>query len=1558
MLLSVETAVSVADLDAAPVHHVPALGPALFEWEGPPRVLAGASPSVRIAPDPYVIHWQLLDERRLLVQLVHMTGSVGHPVTGVLEFEVPLLPAVHIFHWDNDVQIAALTADGALHTVRLEPVAVRQKGLAVLLAEPGVLRATPLGAALQRAGRPSALIQLRTHTCVGTDDGNIVCVPGESLDAAKAFELRSSGGALSKVLGGLLGFSTGSGVGVLHMLDARVVGQEDRVMVTIHTGFTIRVWEMHSRRMLFGGDLLPPDVAQAYEPKLARISCEMLDSNQHILVVVLEPRDPSRGCEIRHFQIYLEPRGHHDFKVLVEAGSILQSGVHRVVDLSLETLGPKYVGIWLLHDTAGRRSLQRVPFAHLQPITHTETNARLVEDQMGEITRRDSQELQDHLWKAFRDCLQRAGDGAPPRDDALAAAFLPVVLGPGHLSRPALAVALEKLGCGVSRESVLQTELPELAEHLPAWVARATGSGGVAGWHAFLRTYAAAFRAVHLPIAVLPQNCPEVPSMVLVRQAGALGIVRPATASEYAAQGKMASEWADKSVGDMEAVDALLEAAAEVGDACGGLFLGRLVVACAQRGLSAESDVLPALLEAVTSGGPGPGAAAWHARWRARCRRLPLDVIRLCGVLVAQGRLGFALQGCVAAIRNQYGKNRLYSECDNVVGVVRTMACATAAQVCASQVQAAGQLLLLVQYMARNMGWAGTEPPSPQGGERSPAREVARTIELAGVAYWGATTPVKPAHAKPEAADPASMVMSLTIDEAAVFDMAELVSFCMHFTRYLWSDGASLLSNVLFRQRATAQLMALSAMLPDPSETNLLFFKACGLARSVGTAPPAERKRVEAASVAAFFRLAAVVALSDQPLQMPASLRACLEQLNKDLLGSAAELVQELPEVQIYRIAHLLFQRLGASSASCAVSLAAVGEMEAAGPGGVVALLQQQSRLWASVFADCLEGGAYAAAYAAALSAPEPETKVDCVQRLAHALCTAEGVPLLCRLPFADNVLPYKGGVPSKTSLLEEVLATLHRRADNLDLAASPQPYQARREGGAGRGVRVLYDLYISRGNYQAAAGAMLHYASRVKEECSVDAAMLQKAGEALSMAVAALRLLPRQDAWIDREAFSLLGSGAAVQQSAALAGATPGSEEADIVTLADLECEYAVARAHAAVAAAMPGGEATSPAPQDVFEQCLTLGLHDAAFMLAEALYSGSALQRALRKVFWAAAASTALLQLQSLPSSDAASSVGAAWDALEHRLLRCEGKVAVGAGMRLTVVDAVLSADSKCDLPPWLLLPFKTDATQDAAGLLRTLMRHGRLADAAELAAAHLRSVSTVPSMAMGTPAAVCLPQELLDVLLQRLERVGSSDGARRKDRIFLSIDLVGCHDVKLDVKNDEEKHAGLLSFSAKAQSHGTGPDEHAYQQDLELYSEIDDKDIKQLTTDRYITLAIAKKDPTAPFWPRLLKAAGKPPQNIKVDWDKWQDEDEEDEGPGGMPGGFDMSQFESFGGMGGMGGMGGLGGMGGMGDLGGLGSAGLGGADFGAGGDGSDSDDEDLPDLEPAGAGGGPV
>jgi hypothetical protein len=188
-----------------------------------------------------------------------------------------------------------------------------------------------------------------------------------------------------------------------------------------------------------------------------------------------------------------------------------------------------------------------------------------------------------------------------------------------------------------------------------------------------------------------------------------------------------------------------------------------------------------------------------------------------------------------------------------------------------------------------------------------------------------------------------------------------------------------------------------------------------------------------------------------------------------------------------------------------------------------------------------------------------------------------------------------------------------------------------------------------------------------------------------------------------------------------------------------------------------------------------------------------------------------------------------------------------------------------------------------------------------------------------------------------------------SQRKDKIFLTIDVQDAKEPKVEVKNAEGH--GTLVFSGKA-----GSDSSLYELTLNFLKEVDADNSKINITPRNVVLVVAKPEGDIEHWPRLTKEPGKQHTHIKVDWDKWVDEDEEDDKPEPA---MDMSQFGDLGGMmgggGGMGGMAGMmGGMGGMmGGMGGMGGmAGLQGMNFtDLGGEGSDSDDEDLPDLESA-------
>lgn len=150
-----------------------------------------------------------------------------------------------------------------------------------------------------------------------------------------------------------------------------------------------------------------------------------------------------------------------------------------------------------------------------------------------------------------------------------------------------------------------------------------------------------------------------------------------------------------------------------------------------------------------------------------------------------------------------------------------------------------------------------------------------------------------------------------------------------------------------------------------------------------------------------------------------------------------------------------------------------------------------------------------------------------------------------------------------------------------------------------------------------------------------------------------------------------------------------------------------------------------------------------------------------------------------------------------------------------------------------------------------------------------------------------------------------------AQRKDKLFVTLDIQDVKNEDIKLENDAEGKHGILRFKGKA-----GAEQQDYQLDLAFCKAINVEESKVSVSPRQIFLVIEKAD-TDGHWPRLTKESGKHLSHIKVDWNKYVDEDEEDEVQD-----FDMSKFGNF-------------------------------ANFGGGDDDGqgepDSDDEELPDLE---------
>jgi len=223
-----------------------------------------------------------------------------------------------------------------------------------------------------------------------------------------------------------------------------------------------------------------------------------------------------------------------------------------------------------------------------------------------------------------------------------------------------------------------------------------------------------------------------------------------------------------------------------------------------------------------------------------------------------------------------------------------------------------------------------------------------------------------------------------------------------------------------------------------------------------------------------------------------------------------------------------------------------------------------------------------------------------------------------------------------------------------------------------------------------------------------------------------------------------------------------------------------------------------------------------------------------------------------------------------------------------------------------------------------------------------------------------------------------------AQRSDSLYLTIALVDVKEETIDLSDTK------LEFKGKS----NGKD---YAVNIEFFHPVDSEGSTYKVLPRSVQMLVMKgesaeeenDDDDENEWPRLLKDKALEKNQVKIDWDRWQDEDAEEafntsalEGGqgmgggmppgmggmgggmpgmgGGMPGmGGGMPGMEGMGGMPGMGGAGGMGGMdmealikqmGGMGGMPGMeGMPGMGGDDDDGDDDDDDGDDEELPDLE---------
>ncbi|XP_057963068.1 uncharacterized protein OsI_027940-like [Malania oleifera] len=137
--------------------------------------------------------------------------------------------------------------------------------------------------------------------------------------------------------------------------------------------------------------------------------------------------------------------------------------------------------------------------------------------------------------------------------------------------------------------------------------------------------------------------------------------------------------------------------------------------------------------------------------------------------------------------------------------------------------------------------------------------------------------------------------------------------------------------------------------------------------------------------------------------------------------------------------------------------------------------------------------------------------------------------------------------------------------------------------------------------------------------------------------------------------------------------------------------------------------------------------------------------------------------------------------------------------------------------------------------------------------------------------------------------MSRLPEVKWAERLDKVYITVQLPDAKNAKANLEPE-----GVFNFSATG-----GTEDHFYELKLELFDKVNVEESKVNIGVRSVFCVVEKAEKK--WWKKLLRADGKPPHYIKVDWDKWVDEDE-DNGAGDLD--FGGMDFSKFGGMEGMG------------------------------------------------------
>jgi hypothetical protein len=408
---------------------------------------------------------------------------------------------------------------------------------------------------------------------------------------------------------------------------------------------------------------------------------------------------------------------------------------------------------------------------------------------------------------------------------------------------------------------------------------------------------------------------------------------------------------------------------------------------------------------------------------------------------------------------------------------------------------------------------------------------------------------------------------------------------------------------------------------------------------------------------------------------------------------------------------------------------------------GSEAALEKGARSMARVYKALEEQNHMEEAYSVALSIKEPQRRLDCVKGLVGKLCSLRQIDVLCTLPL----IALQDG--EDTQVLDQVILALWDRASKESIDSSNTYF-------------VLFDLYVSRGNYQSAAAALLYYCRRLTNESELGKLeKLLRSRKILIMVAGCLKLVHPSDAWLEDSA---AGQDIRSRESWASPGRSMSMKYMvpKTITVDEIEKECVMVKCLIKLVCVKPEFDVNSATHHDLLAELLERGFFQEAWTLASVLAPND-LQSSKELIIFKMSKDAYSLKCSELETKLEALIAGES--------------VPVADRLRLAAAEAILEADDTTSLPHWLVEPYISKYTSlstksshqtemaDSAGMIRVLLHYGRAHLAGSLALALLDPyISSIPSMSLPRIGSVSVPHDLIANVLVSLG-VENSDSAK---------------------------------------------------------------------------------------------------------------------------------------------------------------------------------------------------